>query len=313
MKMRKFGKTDIEVGEIGMGCWAIGGNAHGNSYGPTDDDTSIAAIMKALDLGCNFFDTADIYGYGHSEELLGKALKDIRKEVFIATKVGGDFYGPRSKRNFMPLYIGFALTQSLKRLQTDYIDLYQLHNPTIRMLQRGDVMTHMNAHKETGQIRHYGVSIFTPQEGMAALENGPPDALQLPYNAFQGQGWDEVFALAKEKGCAVIAREPLANGYLTGKYRGDEEFPQGDIRNNFGEDERRSRSYAAARLKEILERPGVRTLAQVAIQFSLLPDAVTVSIPGAKTPAQVEENLRASDRPGLTDSEIAAISKVLKG
>jgi aryl-alcohol dehydrogenase-like predicted oxidoreductase len=311
MKMRKFGKTGVEVGEVGMGCWAIGGNAHGNSYGPTDDATSLAAVRRALELGCNFFDTADVYGHGHSEEVLGEALKDARKKVFIATKVGGDFYAARPGRNFTPLYIGFALNQSLQRLQTDYIDLYQLHNPTLRMLERGEILMHMNAHKEIGRIRWYGVSIFTPEEGIAALEKGPPDALQVPYNIFQGKGWEKVFALAKEKGCAIIAREPLANGYLAGKYRGDEHFPDGDIRASMPPDYKQARAEAAARLKKILEIPGRRSLAQAAIRFALKPDAVSVVIPGAKTPAQVEGNLGASECPDLTERDMKNISEIV--
>jgi aryl-alcohol dehydrogenase-like predicted oxidoreductase len=313
MKTRKFGKTGVEVGEIGMGCWAIGGNEHGNSYGPTDDKASIAAVRKAFEMGCNFFDTADVYGHGHSEEVLGIALKDVRDKVFIATKVGGDFYSQRGGRNFTPLYIGFALNNSLQRLQTDYVDLYQLHNPTLRMIERGDILEHMSAHKGIGQIRWYGASVFTPEEALAALEAGPPDALQIPYNIFQSGGWDAVFEAAKEKGCAIIAREPLANGYLAGKFTGDENFPEGDIRRDMPADYKKARAAAAAELKKRLEIPGRRTLAQAAIRFALLPDAVSVVIVGAKTAAQVAENLAASDAPPLTDKEIKSISDILGG
>jgi len=311
MKMRKFGKTGVEVSEVGMGCWAIGGNQHGNSYGPTDDATSVAAIRKALELGCNFFDTADVYGHGHSEEVLGRALKDARKKVFIATKVGGDFYAARPGLNFTPLYIGYALSQSMERLQTDYIDLYQLHNPTIRMLQRGDVLAHMNAHKEIGQIRWYGVSIFTPEEGIVALEKGPPDALQLPYNIFQGKGWEPVFKLAKEKGCAIIAREALASGYLTGKYTGHEPFPEGDIRASMPPEHKQGRAEMAVRLKKALEIPGKRTLPQAAIKFALMPDAGSTVIAGAKTAKQVAENLGASECPDLTEDEMKRIAEIV--
>ena len=312
MKMRKLGKAGIEVSEIGMGCRAIGGNKHGNSYGPTDDETSLATVRKALEMGCTFFDTSDVFGHGHSEELLGAALKGVRDKVFIATGVGNDFYGPRPKRNFTPLYIGFALNKSLERLRTDYIDLYQLQNPTVRMLQRGDILAHMNAHKEIGQIRHYGVSINRPDEGMAALESGPPDALQIPYSILRSEGWERVFALAQEKGCAIIAREPLANGYLTGKYDGSEEFPEGDVRRGLKEGDRQARTTTAARLKDVLEIPGERTLAQAAIRFALKPDAVTAVIPGAKTPAQVKENLGASDCPEVTDEEMKSIEAILR-
>ncbi len=295
MKTRKFGKTGIEVSEIGMGCRAIGGNEFGGCYGPTDDEASIAAIKKAYEMGCAFFDTADVFGHGHSEEILGHALKDVRDKVFICTKVGQDFYAPRPARNFAPLYTGFALHKSLARLQTNYIDCYFLHNPSIRMIQRGDMLEHMSAHKEIGQIRFYGVSINKPEEGLAALEAGDPDALQLPYNLAASDGWDELFRAAKEKGCAIVVREPLAGGFLTGKYTAESEFPEGDIRAKMKEKDKNELAQAAAEFKAELEIPGERTLAQVAIRFALQPDAVSVVIPGTKTPEQVAENMTSND------------------
>src|SRR2546425_10031579 len=129
MKYRTLGKTGLKVSEVGFGAWAIGGNDHGNSYGPTDDKVSLEAVERAFELGCNFYDTADVYGHGHSEELLGQALRDHRKEVILATKVGGDFYHDPPRMNFNPDYLEFALAKSCERLQTHYIDLYQLHNP----------------------------------------------------------------------------------------------------------------------------------------------------------------------------------------
>ena len=311
MNKRRFGNTTPDVGEIGMGCRAVGGNAHGNSYGPTDDETSLAAIKKSLDAGCAFFDTADHFGHGHSEEILGRALQGVRDRVFIATTVGIDFYSARGTRNFTPLYIGFALNKSLGRLQTDYIDLYILQNPTLRMLQRGDLLEHMGAHREIGQIRRYGVSVSSPETALAALEAGPPDALQLTYNIFESEGWDNVFTTAREKGCAIIAREPLAGGYLAGKFGGDEDFPEGDIRASMPPEQKQARAATAAKLKEVLEIPEKRTAAQAAIRFALIPEAVTVAIPGAKTPEQAGENLLASDCPALTEDDLEAISKIL--
>jgi len=134
MRRRPLGKTGLQVSEIGFGAWAIGGNAHGNSYGPTDDAKSVAAVQKAVDLGVNFFDTADVYGWGHSEEVLGKALEGRRDQVLLATKVGGDFYHGQVRANFDPGYIAFALGRSLHRLRTDHVDLYQLHNPPAEMM-----------------------------------------------------------------------------------------------------------------------------------------------------------------------------------
>src|SRR5207302_7160835 len=139
MKYRKLGSTDLEVSEIGFGAWAIGGNQFGNSYGPTQDEESLRAITTAVDLGCNFFDTADVYGHGHSEELLGQALKGRRKEVVLATKGGSDFYHDPPRLNFTEAHIIFAVEQSLKRLATDTIDLYQLHNPPFSVIDGGRI------------------------------------------------------------------------------------------------------------------------------------------------------------------------------
>ena len=127
MRRQPLGRTGLAVSEIGFGAWAIGGNAHGNSYGATSDSTSIDAVQRAVELGVNFFDTADVYGWGHSEEVLGQALKGRREDVLLATKVGGDFYHGGVRMNFDPGYLAFALDRSLQRLQTDHVDLYQLH------------------------------------------------------------------------------------------------------------------------------------------------------------------------------------------
>src|SRR5256712_7670966 len=166
MKTRTLGRTGLTVSEIGFGAWAIGGNAHGNSYGPTDDELSLAAIGRALELGCNFFDTADVYGHGHSEDLLGQALRGHRSEVIIATKVGGDFYHGTPRMNFNSDYLEFALGKSCERLGTDYIDLYQLHNPPIQLIKDGRIFKILDRLKASGKIRHYGISIHDPQEGL---------------------------------------------------------------------------------------------------------------------------------------------------
>src|SRR5207245_2443709 len=134
MNTRILGRTGLKVSEIGFGAWAIGGNAHGNSYGPTEDGTSIAALRRAVDLGVNFIDTADVYGWGHSEEVIGEALVGRRDDVHLATKVGGDFYHGGVRMNFDDGYIAFALERSLKRLRTDHVDVYQLHNPPAELM-----------------------------------------------------------------------------------------------------------------------------------------------------------------------------------
>ncbi len=217
MRYRNLGRTGLRVSEVGFGAWAIGGNAHGNSYGPTDDATSVAAIRKAVDLGCTFFDTADVYGWGHSEEILGHALEGRRDDVVLATKVGGDFYHGGVRMNFDPGYIGFALERSLRRLLTDHLDLYQLHNPPAESM--GDPSTYdaLESLKAEGKIAHYGISIHEASEGLLCLEAGKPEVLQIPFSLFRQEWIDELLPAAQRAGVGIVAREPLGNGFLAGK------------------------------------------------------------------------------------------------
>src|SRR5438445_8223639 len=221
MRYRTLGSTGLKVSEVGFGAWAIGGNAHGNSYGPTEDEASIAAIEKAVELGCNFFDTADVYGHGHSEELLGKALKGRRKEVVLATKGGSDFYHDPPRLNFTEAHIFFAVEQSLKRLDTDIIDLYQLHNPPFSVIEGGRVFEPLEKLKKQGKVRYYGISIHDPQEGLLAMKTGKPSTIQVVYNYLRRDAAEELFPRALAEGVGIIAREPLANGFLTAKYTKD--------------------------------------------------------------------------------------------
>ncbi len=305
MRSRTLGRTGIQVSEIGFGAWAIGGNAHGNSYGPTDDAASIAAVKRAVELGCTFFDTADVYGWGHSEEVLGTALEGHRKDVRIATKVGGDFYHGGVQMNFDPGYIAFALERSLRRLRTEYIDLYQLHNPPLELM--GDTKTYevLDSLKAENKILHYGVSIHEPVEGLVVAETGKAAAVQVPFNLLRQEWIDEALPEAASRGVAVVAREPLANGFLSGRITPDRTFPAGDIRHHWPRSMVVARVNAVRRLAAVLAREG-QTMAQAAIRFVLAFSEVSVAIPGAKTVAQVEENMAATGG-SLTSDELAAI------
>lgn len=302
MQRRRLGRTGLEVSEIGFGAWAIGGNAHGNSYGPTDDRESIAAIQSALERGVNFFDTADVYGWGHSEEVLGQALQGRRDDVVLATKVGGDFYHGGVRMNFDPAYLAFALERSLGRLRTDHIDLYQLHNPPAETM--GDPATYeaLDALMGEHKIDHYGVSVHDPTEALLCLDSGKPSVLQIPFSLFRQEWIDGVFAAASQAGVGLIAREPLANGFLAGRIAADTRFPAGDIRHHWPPSMVAARVGAAGRLR-FLTAPG-RTMAQAALRFVLAYPEVSVTIPGAKTAAQAAENAGASDAPSLTQAEI---------
>lgn len=309
MKDRVLGRTRMNVPEIGFGAWAIGGNEHGNSYGPTDDAISLLALKRATELGTGFVDTADVYGWGHSEELLGAALKDRRADVRLATKVGADFYHGGVRIDFSPEYIEFALDQSLQRLQTDYVDLYQLHNPPLALM--GDPATYevLDALEAENKVRHYGVSVHQPMEAIMAIQTGKPTVVQLPFSIFRQEWIDEVFPLAAKYKVGLIAREPLGNGFLTGKYGADATFPHGDIRHQWPTEMVRAQVRASQRLAPLLARDD-RTLAQAALKFVLAFPEVSVTIPGAKTPAQVEENIGASGAPDLTRDEVARVREL---
>src|SRR5258705_10717560 len=208
VRTRVLGRTGLQVSEIGFGGWAIGGTAFGNSSGPTDDAASLLAVRHAYDLGCTFFDTADVYGHGHSEEVLGAALQGIRDKVIVATKVGGNFYN----RDIHPLmrdriaqtvgrpleeiergaplsvthdatfngsYVRFAVERSLSRLRTDYIDLLQLHNPPINVISTMETYEVLEQLKREGLIRFYGVSVHPPEEGIAPVNVTIPGTVQI--------------------------------------------------------------------------------------------------------------------------------------
>ncbi len=308
MNYRDFGKTGIKVSELGFGAWGIGGNEHGNSYGATDDKVSIEAINKAFELGCNFFDTADVYGRGHSEELLGKTIKGKRDKVIIATKVGSDFYQGPGFKTFSPEYIRFALEKSLERLRTDYIDVYQLHNPPIKRLNDPSTYQIMQELKREGKIRAWGVSVFDPLEGLAALRNGQPDSLQVAFNLFAARPYERLFNQAQESGCAIIAREVLSNGFLTGKYTEQCEFEAGDIRSGWPRKFISARVLAANNIARVFA--GKRSVLEVSLQFVLENKQISVALIGIKTPEQAEEDFALDRAIQLSEDEITLLNQL---
>ena len=319
MNRRRLGRTDLTVSEVGFGAWAIGGNQFGNSYGPTDDAESQRAVRRAFDLGCTFFDTADVYGHGHSEELLGMALTGIRAQVVLATKVGGNFYNrdvhPLLKErvaqatgqsldmvppgavlpvthdvNFTGPYLRFALEQSLKRLRTDYVDLLQLHNPPIGQIAAMETYTVLEDFKREGLIRWYGVSVHTPEEGLAALNATMPDTVQIVYNLARRDVEEAFLPAAAAANIGVIAREPLANGLLAGRYNAESTWEKGDIRARMPRPYVHQLTTLGARVRELAEKAGT-TAPPLALKFVLDNSTVSTVIVGMKTVAQVNENL----------------------
>ncbi len=299
MRYRTLGKTDFQVSEIGFGCWAIGGT----SYGPTEDAQSIEALQTAWDAGVNFFDTADTYGHGHSEELLKQFLKDKPRDKYvIASKAGWDFYHGGSKKNFDPDYLRFACDESLKRLGVDTIDLYQLHNPSLEKIRQGEIIDVLDGLKQKGKIRAIGISIHTEEEAIAAIADPRVDTLQLIFNMIDQRMAERVLPEAQKRNIGIIVREPLACGLLTEKYSTEHTFPKDDHRRRWSPEKRELDMQKIKVLKAVFATKRL-SLARAALEYALDFEGVSTVIPGAKTKEQVLENLKATKDPQLRIQE----------
>jgi aryl-alcohol dehydrogenase-like predicted oxidoreductase len=293
MQYKTLGRTGLRVSVVGLGTMV-----HAGHFGPMKDSESLGAIDAAIELGVNFIDTADAYGVGYSETLLGNALKGRRDKVILATKGGNVMVGPeRGKRNFDPAYISRVLEESLKRLQTDRVDLYQLHNPTVDVIERGEVWGVLERAKREGKIRYYGVSINTIDEGIAAVKDGRSDTVQLEYNLLAQEPAEKVFPLAQQADVGIIARIPLRRGVLTGKMTmADEQRFQGeDVRARSYKGEAFAKELAKAEQLRFLVHGPVKSLGQAAIAFCIAHPAVSVTIPGARNESQMRENASGAD------------------
>ena len=319
MKNRRFGKTGLRVSEIGLGCWAIGGNA----YGPVRDKDSLEALAAAWDSGVNFFDTADTYGEGRSEALVGRFLKGkSRDKIVLATKAGWDFYLPSEKpasaekldpaghkKNFDAGYIRFACEQSLKRLGTDVIDLFQLHNSSLELIRKGDLVSVLEGLKKEGKIRFIGISVHTEAEALAALEDPRVHTIQIIFNLLDQRMAEKVLPEAGKKDVGVIAREVLASGLLSGKYALSHEFPKDDHRRRWVP-EKREADWQKIRLIQETLRSGAMPLLKAALEFPLAFGAISTAIVGAKTPAQALENAEASLHPALSQEDVRRLKEL---
>lgn len=293
MHYKTLGRTGLRVSVIGLGTMV-----HAGHFGPMKDEESLAAIDAALELGVNFIDTSDAYGAGYSETLLGNALKGRRDKVILATKGGNVMVGPnKGKRIFAPAYIDDVLHGSLKRLQTDWIDLYQLHNPDLEVIERGEVWEVLEKRKKEGKIRHYGVSINTMAEGIAAAKGGRAETIQVEYNLLQQEPAEEIFPPAQAANVGIIARLPLKRGILTGKLtQADEQRFQGeDVRARSFKGEAFAKELAKADKLRFLVHGPVKTLGQAALAFCVAHPAVTIAVPGARNAQQMRENAAAGD------------------
>lgn len=299
MIYRRLGRTEMMVTETGFGGLAIGGLR----WGDVRDEESLAALQRAFDLGVNFFDTADIYGRGHSEELIGQALGEVRPNVLIATKGGLATHSSTtfSRPDYSPKYIRSAVEASLRRLSTDYIDLYQLHNPPQKLAKEEAIWDELAALKREGKVRFFGVSVKTANDALAYLRAeeaaGQPgrfgDTLQVAYNLLDQEAAAKgVFVEAHRQDWGVIARVPLASGLLTGKYTANHYFPPDDFRADWPRERLAETVHRVEALRFLA--PEGRSMAQTAIAFVLSQEAVSTVITGARTAEQVEENAGAS-------------------
>lgn len=323
MEQRKLGESGIATSALGLGCWAIGGpftmEGHPDGWEQVDDAESIRAIRRAVDLGVTLFDTADAYGTGHSEEMLGKAVKGIRHEVVLATKGGFTYDHERralTGQDWSPAYIRRALEASLMRLGTDYVDLYQLHTGFIPDDAVEAVFGEMERLKAEGKLRTYGWSTYTREkvELFAAKTRGT--VIQTKANLFS---YDvDAVAACEAHHFACLNNSPLAMGFLSGKFSQSTRFERDDVRasafdwTEYFEDGRPKPEFLArmARVRDVLTTGG-RTAAQGALAWLWAKSGVNIPIPGFKTTAQAEENARAMGFGPLNGEQLRQIDEAL--
>jgi aryl-alcohol dehydrogenase-like predicted oxidoreductase len=304
MKTRLFGRTQSAVGEVGLGTWQLG-----SGWGEVTEETAMATLRAAVDSGTTLLDTADVYGMGRSETLIGKFRRETRTPLFVATKLGR-FSPPGWPKNFTREGVRLHTEASLRRLGMDTIDLTQLHCVPTAVLRQGEIFEHLRELKREGKIRDFGVSVESMEEALICLEHEGVAALQIIFNIFRQKPIQALFAAAKKKQVALLVRLPLASGLLAGKMTAATTFPADDHRNfnrdgqqfNVGETFAGLPFAKGVELADALKAwvpPGL-SLADLALRWCLDFDAVTAIIPGAKSPAQAQANARASALPPLT-------------
>jgi aryl-alcohol dehydrogenase-like predicted oxidoreductase len=303
MNYRRLGGTGLQVSEIGFGAWGIGGiTGDSKAYGPTDDAISLRALRRAYELGVSFYDSAALYGYGHSEELIGAALSDVREHTVLASKVG--YINFAGSADFSPGNIRRSAEDSLRRLRTDYIDLYQLHDPPVEQLRQDDgIQVVLEMLRAEGKIRFVGISARSPEESLELLGLIDPDVIQVNFNlADQRARTLGLLAECKRRDIGIIARTPLCFGFLTGKYRADDRYEPGDHRGQWRKDQLELWANAYRLFVEGMAEKEHQTGAQIALRFCLSFSEIATAIPGMLTPEHVEENT-ASSRFGALNFE----------
>ena len=314
MQYRKLGQTGFDVSSVSFGAWAIGGG-----WGSVDDQESLAALHRAIDKGVNFIDTADVYGDGHSERLIAKVLKERKEDIFVATKAGRRL-DPHVAAGYNRENLTKFVERSLKNLETETIDLLQLHCPPTEVYYMPETFAVLDDLVQAGKIRNYGVSVEKVEEALKAIEFPNVKTVQIIFNIFRQRPAELFFKEAIRKKIGIIVRVPLASGLLTGKMKPSTTFEADDHRkfNRQGESFDRGETFAGvdyeAGLKAVeklrpLVPPGW-SMAQFALRWILEHDAVSCTIPGAKNPQQAEDNSAAADLPAITADVMDEVERI---
>jgi len=315
MKYRKLGNTDLHLSAVGFGLWTISTSW----WGAEDDQRGVDLLRRAYDLGVTFFDTADTYGNGKGETMLAEALGHVRDRIVIATKFGYDFYSHQGERkgqrelpqDFSPQFVRRACEESLRRLNTDYIDLYQLHNPRMPAIESDELFDTLEELKSQGKVRHYGAAlgpaIGWEEEGVAAMRQRSMDSLQIIHNMLEQDPGRRLLAVAAEEQVGVLVRVPHSSGLLEGKFTEETTFPPGDHRSH------RPREWLIDGLKKLeqlrfLHEGTGRTLGQAALQWLLATPDIASTLPNIYDAEQLEEFAAASETPPLSADELARIA-----
>ncbi|MHC4243029.1 MAG: aldo/keto reductase [Planctomycetota bacterium] len=305
MKYRRLGKTDIRVSVIGIGTWQFGGE-----WGKMFEQSEVDAMLeKAAELGVNLIDTAECYGDHLSEKLIGPAIKGRREKWIIATKFGHRFRPNFERDNlFEPAQVQEQLEESLRSLKTDYIDLYQFHSGNDEMFDVPGLWEMLQKQVKAGKVRHLGISISRKQGSIYQVDSASEvgaEAIQVVYNRIERKPEEEIFDSCIRQNLGVLARVPLASGFLSGKYGKDAKFVGGDVRSAWQEDKMAGILEEVAKVQG--EVPQGTPMAQWALAWCLRHPAVTCVIPGCKTVEQVKSNAMAADLPDINDNHPQAV------
>ena len=316
MEYRELGRTGWKISAVSFGAWAIGGDA----WGRTSDAESLGALHRAVDLGVNFIDTADVYGDGHSERLIARLRRERPEAGLVVATKAGRRLNPHAAAGYTRASLTAFVERSLRNLACDAIDLLQLHCPPGEVYEMPDVFGVLDDLVGAGKLRHYGVSVERVDEAIRAADYPNVQSVQIIFNMFRQKPAERFFAVARERRVGILARVPLASGLLTGKLRPDTAFAEGDHRrfNRQGEafdvgETFSGVDYAAglAAVEELraLVPPGA-SLAQLALRWITMFPEVTTAIPGARSAAQAEENVRAAELAPLAPATMAAVRGV---